>query len=720
MIYKILAVVLLFTPSVFAKIDLQDRLKTQQAMLDSHSAVFGESEYARVDEFKKLISKFKGTQKKKFDDSLMAMQGDVPAKVLMPLVYWKWIKFDKDKLKNETLRKESLRNVVRYSILYRLNSLRDVIDHPLSGTNRKFNAEKKLKELLKTDNVRTDSIYLYSKKVIESSASDVINAKTIKQFVSAVMSNPLLSGKPLEGADYSLSSLGFIPGNKVQLIHENRRDSERMDWVNNNVIFNNFDKGIEWEKPHFIMPMGPADVGNPMFKDPIFAQIRDMIKGAKESIFIDIFLFGGTMGATLSKYLVDRTIEEHKKNKNFKTLLLHDFATNYNMKNEIMPVFNYIRNRINNDPYLIKCKCMVLLQANIYRHPPGIPFGITNLINPNKDVNICKAMQERNTYYESKIDHSKVIVVDANSDLPKAYFGSKNWSDHSGAYYYDDALYVEGPAAALAQASYADDVKAALTTDPYEKACMYFREEGFSNDHYISRTEELVDFMSIKRNYYPTVGNATVRLAEANVDGRIKNTRNQLVEMIANAKKYIYMEQLFIYDKYINDALIKKKKQNPNIVIRILADNNDNFGMNGFPNTMFLQEFEAAGIEVKAWHLLPATAKFPDGTTQDYHQENHRKITSVDGEVLMVGSSNMNPDTFQGSFREFGMQVFDPGAIQEFEERFKASWGSDMTFKYKVKNLKLGERELSEEYTELFNSLARQLIRIKDDLEKRH
>ena len=74
-----------------------------------------------------------------------------------------------------------------------------------------------------------------------------------------------------------------------------------------------------------------------------------MISEAKESIFIDIFLFGGTLGATLAEHLIDQTLIKRKTNPNFKALLLHDYATNYNMKDEMMPIFRYIKKRIERD-----------------------------------------------------------------------------------------------------------------------------------------------------------------------------------------------------------------------------------------------------------------------------------------------------------------------------------------------------------------------------------
>ncbi|MNL30236.1 cardiolipin synthetase [compost metagenome] len=196
-----------------------------------------------------------------------------------------------------------------------------------------------------------------------------------------------------------------------------------------------------------------------------------------------------------------------------------------------------------------------------------------------------------------------------------------------------------------------------------------------------------------------------------------------LVDMIAKAESHIYMEQLFIYDPYINDALMKRKAQVPSLKVRILADHNGNFNLGGLPNTLFLEQMMKHGIEVKARRTLGIEAKFPNGTTQTYHQENHRKITSVDGKVILGGSSNLNPDTLQGSFREFGAQIYDTKVIATFEKEFLEAWqDNEQTgpfFEGERLQLKVLGKVLSPDESTLLNNLGATIFRSKDDLEKR-
>lgn len=659
-------------------------LKERIAAMDFHKSnfdmMFGAEACRRVETLLSEIKKLPTAEQSRARAFVKTYESQVPEKILLPLVYWKFVK--KSSV-NES-------KVLQYWLQTRLQTLRDYADHPL----KKDKAAQSAARSLMTSWSSARNLSLSSLELTEN-----------------------LQRRFPEMDDYALVAGGFVPGNVVELVSHNEVSPERIQWFNDRVIFAG--GKLDFSQPYMKMPLHNDDEGHPSFKDPMFAKIRDMILSAKESIFIDIFLFGGTMGGTLSKFLLDQTVIKKKANPNFKVLMLHDYATNYNMKDEMMPIFEYIKNRAATDPGLKGS--VYLLQANIQRHPPGIPFGITNLIPKTEET--FKSLEKRNTYYESKIDHSKVIVVDAESDAPQAYFGSKNWSDHSGGYYYDNALYVKGPAAALVQAAYYDDVDAALTTDANERKWFYYKEQGYSNEAYLKNRDQILSWFKLKRMTFPAVGDQSVRLAEANVDAKIKDTRNMLVDMISKAESHIYMEHLFIYDKYINDALMKRKAQVPGLKVRILADHNGNFAMGGLPNTLFLDQLIRHGVEVRARRTLGIEARFPNGKTQGYHQENHRKITSVDGKVMLVGSSNLNPDTLQGSFREFGAQIFDKKVIGGFEEEFLTAWNDDKQvgpfYETERLQLQISGKTLSPELSRIINDLGATLLRAKDDIEKR-
>lgn len=703
-------ILLLLCSQAFAEISIKERLEAKQIFRDIYPLIHEPKDIAWTPRFREVVQELKKDRREEVLEFVKDLDSTVPAPILRALAYYRFIKVDA----------QAFEKVLSFYMNYKLLMLRDYLDSPESL--HKDRALELLSELLGAKSVASHQILSKAKEDLKIKAQMI--AKLEDRYLTRALKEVRLIADNFKRqlpdlTPYVLSDYGLVGGNRIEVISENQTDIERIEWVNERVIFAG--GKIDWNAPYIQMPMpgDSLDKGNVIFHDPIFARIRDMVLEAKESLFIDIFLFGGTMGMTLTKFVVEQTLIKKKTNPNFKTLIIHDYATNYNMKDEMMPIFEYLKSRIEKEKDVRES--VMLMQANIQRHPPGIPLGLTNLIPKTPEV--FKEIEGRNTYYESKIDHSKVVVIDANTDSPKAYFGSKNWSDHSGAYYYDDAIYVEGPAAALVQASYYHDLEAALTTEPTEQKWFYFKELGFDNKRYLDKRDSILKWFKIKRETYPSRGTDLVRIAEADVDGVIKNVRNILIDMIMKAQDHIYMEQLFFYDPYVVDALIKKKIQTPELQVKILADHNGNFHLGGFPNTIFLSDLTKYGIEVRARRTVGVMANFPDGTSREYHQENHRKITSVDGKVLLGGSSNINPDTLQGSFREFGAQVYAPLQVQAFEERFLAAWDDPkqtMLLNVKDFQLTLKGETLSKSLSRLINGIAATLFRNKDALEERH
>lgn len=690
--------------------DIQDRIKSQQVYLQNYDSVFGSIEFAHRPTF---IERFDDISRSKKNNALKiikALDNKIPDNILRPLVHWKVISPNNEKLSN----------VLYFLMVNKLFIVRDFIDNPLTPAGQKEEGINHLNALLGTTGANTNNISSYFNQLKES-ANKLARISDEVEFSTALSKNSIIGDNLKEAlpniSNYSLVAFGFLPSNKSEIVSENDRSLERIDWLNERVIFAG--GKLDFDAPYVKMPTAQDPSGHIIFQqDPIYQRIREMIDRADHSIFIDIFLFGGTLGATLSEYLLDETLKKIEKDPNFKVLILHDYATNYNMVEEMLPIFQYIQKRIKEDPKLNKA--VSLLQANIQRHPPGVPLKITELIP--KDDNSFNYFESGNTYYESKIDHSKVIVVDANHDDAEAYFGSKNWTDHSGGYYYDDAIYVTGPAAAIVQASYYRDVEAALTEDPKEMARFYYKNLNLDNKEYLPKKKEILQSIKVTKQHYEVKNASTIRLAEADVDGTIKDVRNMLVNLIAKAQKNIYMEQLFLYDPYIIDALVKKKTQNPEIDMKIVIDHNGNFGMNGLPNTIYMKQLVDNNIFVRARKTYGIKAEFPDGTHKDYHQENHRKITSIDGRVVLGGSSNINPDTLQGSFREFGAEVYDVNEVRSFDKRFLADWNNpEKMERLDIENFeaKVLGKDFDKRTSALINSFVSMLFRAKDRIEKR-
>jgi phosphatidylserine/phosphatidylglycerophosphate/cardiolipin synthase-like enzyme len=485
-----------------------------------------------------------------------------------------------------------------------------------------------------------------------------------------------------------------------------------MEFFNHNAITNG---GVLDFKSALIQVPGD-DGGHPSLNEPIFKKIVTMIDEAQESIFMDLFIIGGTLGATIAEHIVETAKKKLASNPKFKVFILHDFGTHFELSNEIMPIFQYIEKKRKEDKKLQNA--IVLLQANTQRHPEGVPFAISNLI-PRR-VKSVEKQREAISYTPTKIDHSKVIVVDGNSDSPKAWVGSKNLSDNDGGYSFDNAVYIHGPAAALIQHSYYKDIEAALTKDPME--LQKFPTELIDNSTYHSRKSEILKSFKVTKKKVPYKGSDSVRLTEADVNGTIRNTRNLIIDMIQKAESHIYMEQHFLYDPYIVDALIKRRIQKTQLDIRVLVDHNERFKMGGIPNTVFMRELKSYGIKMRSRMTHSLLAKFPNGSEKVFHQENHRKIISIDGKQLMTGSSNLNPDSLQGTSREFGVQIFNKDQIKKFEAEFLATWEDpDKVMELDVENYQaiMAGHKMSKSFSRLINGIASMLLRAKDDLEGR-
>ncbi|WP_372652860.1 phospholipase D-like domain-containing protein [Halobacteriovorax sp.] len=322
---------------------------------------------------------------------------------------------------------------------------------------------------------------------------------------------------------------------------------------------------------------------------------------------------------------------------------------------------------------------------------PFIKFIKSSIAN---DTKLLSSIYIVDTQSGVKENNSKAIVIDANSEEPIALIGSKNWSDSKGGYHFDNDIWIKGPAAALIQNSFIYDLKS-LRVD-----------------------NDLIEYFSISRKSYPYLGDETIRLTESSLDSKINNTRDTIIDMIKKAQSHIYMEQLYLYDTYIINALIKRKLEVPEIDIRILADHNNNIGLNGLPNSIYLRELKLYNIDVKS--RKPASIN--TNNINALHRENHRNTISIDGQVLHTGSASITPEIMQGYSREIGIQIYDTSSIRSFENNFLISWNdraSVMDLDIENFKAKTKEESISREISSLINAIASSFLAAKDEILKK-
>jgi phosphatidylserine/phosphatidylglycerophosphate/cardiolipin synthase-like enzyme len=685
---------------------IRDRILTQKLFLESYEDLHSDAIEKDDKSFLRKLEK-KVNYSAEIAPALSLFDKHLPKPLFKALLHWRYMQPDQQRFEK----------VLSFALFQKILVLRDHADSPYN-IKRKA-AIKELQKVSEHASLRTDNLYQEYFPLVLQKAKIMANIKDNALFLEALGATKLFTysiGTQKSITPYLLSQLGFIPGNKVVLVSQNEVDTERINWVQKKSIANT--GKLDFSLEHLNMPKRFISKGNPMFKkDPIFIKIKDMIKQSKESVFIDIFLLGGTLGATLSKYLIDQTKEKIKTNPNFKVLILHDFASHKNLMSEMRPIFDYIKNRISNEKELKNN--LFLLQANIQRHPSGSPFGLG--YQPKASTRFLKNLEENPNHFQSKFDHSKVIVIDGNTQQPAAYFGSKNWSDSAGAFFYDDSIYIEGPAAALVQAAFYRDIKAALTVDKEELKWFFYKDEGFSNELYLAKKDEILKDFEVTTDTIAFQGSSIVRLAETDIDSKIVNTRQLLVDMIIKAQKTIYMEQQYFYDKYVVDALIKKKIEKPKVDIKVILDPNQNLELGGLPNTIFLDELIDSGILVRARKAKKVLLK-SNVTGKLIVPLNHRKIIAIDSKVFLGGSSDITPNSLQGSSREFGAQVFSRKIAKSFERRFIQDWNNpDKVLIMDIENFraKLDGKTLSKENSNLINKILSLLLRSKDQLEGR-
>jgi hypothetical protein len=283
-----------------------------------------------------------------------------------------------------------------------------------------------------------------------------------------------------------------------------------------------------------------------------FTEIYNSIVQAKESIFIDIFFLGGTMGMSLAKLLIQKV----QTNPKLKVYILTDRENPLGYRDELNPVYNYLRAYSEKFPE----DRIVILPANIFLKRTSLPQFADILLDDQALSTILKHSalrhyKEKITIYpKAKSDHSKVIVIDGkNSDRGLAIIGSKNLTDSSGALAYDEIISIQGPAVKFILDSYYYDLVEAMKLDLNNNRGSYlnniyqawFNKKSYQNEIMIKNLLHDIDilerrksdYMSSTRVFAKTKGNTLMQLGQNNVYGNIRSPLSQNIEAILSAEK---------------------------------------------------------------------------------------------------------------------------------------------------------------------------------------
>ncbi len=468
------------------------------------------------------------------------------------------------------------------------------------------------------------------------------------------------------------------------------------------------------------------------FQYGIYSETIKSIRNAKESVFIDMFWMGGTIGINLAQELFKKVNE----NPDFSVFIITDSENKFQYAPELDFVYNYMRAFSEK----FTDKKFYIMPANIGLKRTALPdfFDLLitdNVINDAHNNKGLRSILEKDGFHLlAKSDHTKVFVIDGkNPNTGIAYVGSKNWTDSSGGMNFDEVAKIEGPATAVILNSFYFDTTEAFLKNHNDGAPLLldhlsakFPNINWNKESKIEKGVQLLlkDIDIIDRYSFnefspyevdlPYVerGDSIIAPSQNNIYGTEMSAIEQNIQTILGAKKQILIDDQFLYDPTVVEALKSAKLKN-NVDIFILLetlkplDKTDNTAAH-IPNNLFIDELSQLGMIVK-WKITPPdmaksildeTEKYRDGDKKPVVLSTtfHVKSISVDGvlkkddlsckstpeinssdatPVLITGSANKDVMTMSGGFREYQVAVYDAKAVSQHDCLFWERWNDD-------------------------------------------
>jgi phosphatidylserine/phosphatidylglycerophosphate/cardiolipin synthase-like enzyme len=596
--------------------------------------------------------------------------------------------------------------------------------------------------------VQKSPLYALSQRCLRGSSA----RKLLSLAVSVLQEH-----KSFFSANQILSPTGFTDGNSVEHVLYNEQGADFIRYLapmTASLVKNYRNRTVEWFKNEMstksaaLTEIFTEKEGFPSIYGPerhqawdlrlkrsgeknIFGEIYAAIDKAEESIFIDVFFLGGSIGAMLAKKLVDKV----QKNKKIWIYLLNDRQNPLRFNEEMEPVYNYLRAYAENFPE----DRLVVLTPRIDLKRTAFPdFGEVILKDSVLQAVLSRMQKESlvgqlSFYPKAKSDHSKVFVVDGlNPKTGIAFVGSKNFTDSSGGIAFDDVMKIKGPAVPVILDSYYYDLYEAIRFDLKQEKS-YFESLALvhsGGNAALGGAEALervlrmllspVDVLARNRNYegankitWPAAGPTKLMIGENNVYGTIRTVLPQVLAAIRSAKKQIIISGQYIYEPSIVRALdaAAKRYPTPVKVYLLLSDMADPLRPHSpfslIPNISYAEQLiRNSNVEVR-WNQIPredleALREVQNKFRVNYSPEYHHKTLSVDGvsrhdadmcggqsaqlvknlsqekpPMLISGSANLDVMTMTGGFREFQVTVFDAKASVDhdcyFWQRFTDS-----------------------------------------------
>ena len=432
----------------------------------------------------------------------------------------------------------------------------------------------------------------------------------------------------------------FIPGNSVKMLAHasdiNETHAGIIRWLKETEYFTaeNIDAlianpGVEH----------PWEIDNPVISQPIATDLRETIRGAKETLFVDIFLMGGTWGMDIAKELLLAS------ERGVKVVLVRDTDNKFSSGFEMEPLWDALEAHSYDNPNL------TVMRSQINQRPSGLPFGldnITKLFADFFDLPLSLA---------AKSDHSKVVIADGLTAKPSMWVGSKNTVDSGGSFFFDEVFHIDGPAAAASQLSFLEDIREARALAVKEG-----RNGGQPSDVWV---DGLIERMERRKSgIEPTVvhvaGDASVQIVENNADDSVRNAEASILALLEGAETSIDMYQFLAYSPSIAEALARAIHRG--VEVRILMDSvGKKVEMNNLL-AVLMNEHGVSQSQIDSmirWRSqLPGGSQIDNGVENPIEdQQQHTKTIIVDRKRTLAGSTNFDIASLSGAFESSPSQL---------------------------------------------------------------
>ena len=451
----------------------------------------------------------------------------------------------------------------------------------------------------------------------------------------------------------------YIPGNSVKMLAHaadiNETHAGIISWLKQTEYFTaeNIDALIA--NPGV---QHPWEVNNPVISQPIATDLRETIRGAKETLFVDIFLMGGTWGMDIAKELLLAS------ERGVKVVLVRDTDNKFSSGFEMEPLWDALEAHSYDNPNL------TVMRSQINKRPSGLPFGLDNI------TKLFAQFFDLPLSLAAKSDHSKVVIADGLTAKPSMWVGSKNTVDSGGSFFFDEVFHIDGPAAAASQLSFLEDIREARVLAVKEG-----RNGGQPSDAWV---DGLIGRMErrksgLERTVVHVAGDASVQIVENNADDSVRNAESSILALLEGAETSIDMYQFLAYSPSIAEALARAIHRG--VEVRILMDSvGKKVEMNNLL-AVLMNEHGVSQSQIDSmirWRSqLPGGSQIDEGVENPIEeQQQHTKTIIVDGKRTLAGSTNFDIASLSGAFREFSVTVEDEAAATIATERFEALFNS--------------------------------------------